>query len=196
MPRYEPHLHRHTAVHRIRFTVNDIRHQSQIILLDKFDDRVRIPEAEAWRFLEQSINGTVTTLRRNGRPVALPAWFVVLDSRIYVRTRGKKLTRTRHDRRCPFLSSAMAPCSTTSTPSSQGASPTRWDRSTPPIERPPSRCLPRPASTAPTRRAASSSCGRSERCSRGTTDVSGWPVPATAPVPPASRMRRHLGAGH
>lgn len=64
---------------------------------------VRIPEDEAWSFLEKSINGTLTTLRRDGRPIALPVWFVVLDSRIYVRTRGKKLARIRHDPRCSFL---------------------------------------------------------------------------------------------
>lgn len=58
---------------------------------------------EAWEFLRRSINGTLTTLRRDGRPVALPVWFVVLDERIYISTRGKKLTRLRKDARCSFL---------------------------------------------------------------------------------------------
>jgi hypothetical protein len=53
--------------------------------------------------LETSINGTLVTLRKDGRPIALPVWFVVLDHKIYIRTRGKKLTRLRHDERCAFL---------------------------------------------------------------------------------------------
>jgi hypothetical protein len=53
--------------------------------------------------LESSINGTLVTLRRDGRPIALPVWFVVLDHKIYSRTRGKKLTRLRNDERCAFL---------------------------------------------------------------------------------------------
>jgi hypothetical protein len=60
-------------------------------------------EEETWAFLEASINGTLTTLRRDGRPVALPVWFVVLDGRIYISTRGKKLKRLRNDSRCSFL---------------------------------------------------------------------------------------------
>ncbi len=53
--------------------------------------------------LESSINGTLVTLRKDGRPIALPVWFVVLDHKIYIRTRGKKLTRVRKDERCAFL---------------------------------------------------------------------------------------------
>jgi hypothetical protein len=53
--------------------------------------------------LESSINGTLVTLRKGGRPIALPVWFVVLDHKIYIRTRGKKLTRLRNDGRCAFL---------------------------------------------------------------------------------------------
>jgi hypothetical protein len=53
--------------------------------------------------LESSINGTLVTLRQDGRPIALPVWFVVLDHKIYIRTRGKKLTRLRNDERCSFL---------------------------------------------------------------------------------------------
>ena len=58
---------------------------------------------ECWAMLESSINGTLVTLRKDGRPIALPVWFVVLDHKIYIRTRGKKLTRLRNDRRCAFL---------------------------------------------------------------------------------------------
>ena len=64
---------------------------------------VRMTEAEAWDLLDHSINGTFTTLRRDGRPVALPVWFVVLDYVIYVQTRGKKVVRARNDPRASFL---------------------------------------------------------------------------------------------
>ena len=64
---------------------------------------VRMTEDEAWDFVADSVNGTLTTLRRDGRPVALPIWFVVLDRRIYVNTRGKKLVRVRNDSRASFL---------------------------------------------------------------------------------------------
>jgi hypothetical protein len=58
---------------------------------------------EAWQMLEQSVNGILTTLRRDGRPIALPIWFVALDRRIYISTRGKKVVRARNDPRCSFL---------------------------------------------------------------------------------------------
>jgi hypothetical protein len=58
---------------------------------------------ECWAMLESSINGTLVTLRKNGRPIALPVWFVVLDQKIYITTRGKKLARIRRDNRCSFL---------------------------------------------------------------------------------------------
>lgn len=64
---------------------------------------VRMTEDEAWRMLEQSHVGILTTLRRDGRPVALPIWFVVLDRRIYVSTRGRKVERARNDPRASFL---------------------------------------------------------------------------------------------
>jgi hypothetical protein len=64
---------------------------------------VRLTEAEAWDLLDRSINGIFTTLRRDGRPVAMPVWFVVLDHVIYVQTRGKKVVRVRNDQRASFL---------------------------------------------------------------------------------------------
>ena len=64
---------------------------------------VRMTDDEAWQMLEQSVNGILTTLRRDGRPVALPIWYVVLDRRIYLTTRGKKVDRARNDPRCSFL---------------------------------------------------------------------------------------------
>jgi hypothetical protein len=53
--------------------------------------------------VEGSIVGILTTLRKDGRPVALPIWFVVLDGKIYISTRGKKVDRLRHDQRCSLL---------------------------------------------------------------------------------------------
>jgi nitroimidazol reductase NimA-like FMN-containing flavoprotein (pyridoxamine 5'-phosphate oxidase superfamily) len=64
---------------------------------------VRMSEEEAWAMLDRSLVGILTTLRRDGRPVALPVWYVVLDHRIYVSTRGKKVVRARHDPRASFL---------------------------------------------------------------------------------------------
>lgn len=42
---------------------------------------IRMGEDEAWAMLERSLVGIFTTLRRDGRPVALPIWYVVLDRR-------------------------------------------------------------------------------------------------------------------
>lgn len=64
---------------------------------------VRMTEDEAWAMLDNATTGILTSLRRDGRPVALPVWFVALDRRIYVVTRGKKAQRLRHDPRCSFL---------------------------------------------------------------------------------------------
>ena len=64
---------------------------------------VRMSEEETWAMLDRSLVGILTTLRRDGRPVALPVWYVVLDHRVYVSTRGKKLVRAGHDPRASFL---------------------------------------------------------------------------------------------
>lgn len=64
---------------------------------------VRMTDDEAWAMLERSITGILTTLRGDGRPVALPVWHVVLDRRIYVSTRGKKVLRAQNDPRCSYL---------------------------------------------------------------------------------------------
>jgi nitroimidazol reductase NimA-like FMN-containing flavoprotein (pyridoxamine 5'-phosphate oxidase superfamily) len=58
---------------------------------------------EIWSFVADAHTGIMTTLRRDGMPVALPVWFVTLDREIYVRTRGKKLARLQHDSRASFL---------------------------------------------------------------------------------------------
>ncbi len=64
---------------------------------------VRMSPEECWEMLETSVNGTLTTLRANGQPIALPVWYVVLDQKIYMVTRGKKVVRVRNDQRCSFL---------------------------------------------------------------------------------------------
>ncbi len=64
---------------------------------------VRMTEEEAWAFIEAAHTGTFTTLRRDGRPIALPVWFATLDRKIYISTRGKKVTRVANDPRCSFL---------------------------------------------------------------------------------------------
>ena len=64
---------------------------------------VRMSPEECWEMLEASVNGTLTTLRANGQPIALPVWYVVLDQKIYMVTRGKKVVRLRNDGRCSFL---------------------------------------------------------------------------------------------
>jgi hypothetical protein len=64
---------------------------------------IRMSEDEAWAFVTAAHTGIFTTLRRDGSPIALPIWFAVVERRIYVSTRGKKVLRVRHDPRCSFL---------------------------------------------------------------------------------------------
>jgi hypothetical protein len=64
---------------------------------------VRMTEDEAWDFVRDGHTGILTTLRRDGSPVALPIWYAAIDGRIYVQTRGKKVLRARNDPRCSFL---------------------------------------------------------------------------------------------
>ena len=64
---------------------------------------VRMSTEECWEMLESSVTGVFTTLRANGQPIALPVWYVVLDQKIYMVTRGKKVVRLRNDQRCSFL---------------------------------------------------------------------------------------------
>jgi nitroimidazol reductase NimA-like FMN-containing flavoprotein (pyridoxamine 5'-phosphate oxidase superfamily) len=63
----------------------------------------RMDDDEVWAFVTGAHTGIMTTLRRDGMPIALPVWFVCLDRQIYVSTRGKKLLRIRHDARASFL---------------------------------------------------------------------------------------------
>ena len=60
---------------------------------------------EAFAFLAASHTGILTTLRRDGTPIALPVWFAAKDLRIYVATpaKTKKVLRIRNDDRVSFL---------------------------------------------------------------------------------------------
>jgi nitroimidazol reductase NimA-like FMN-containing flavoprotein (pyridoxamine 5'-phosphate oxidase superfamily) len=58
---------------------------------------------EIWDFVTNSHTGIFVTLRADGVPIAMPLWFAVLDRKIYISTRGKKLARIRHDERASFL---------------------------------------------------------------------------------------------
>src|SRR5258706_542249 len=60
---------------------------------------------EAWAGVAASHTGILTTLRRDGAPIALPVWFAVLDRRIYVSgpATAKRLARVRRDPRVSFL---------------------------------------------------------------------------------------------
>lgn len=64
---------------------------------------VRMSDAEIWEFVAEGHTGILTTLQRDGRPIALPVWYATVDRTIYVVTRGKKVERVRHDGRCSFL---------------------------------------------------------------------------------------------
>lgn len=66
---------------------------------------VRLPTDEAWRVLEASHTGILTTLRSDGMPIALPVWFVVLDRTIGLSAPSttKKVRRIRRDPRASFL---------------------------------------------------------------------------------------------
>jgi nitroimidazol reductase NimA-like FMN-containing flavoprotein (pyridoxamine 5'-phosphate oxidase superfamily) len=66
---------------------------------------VRLSEDEAWAVLAAAHTGIFTTLRRDGMPIALPVWFVVLDRSICLAapSRTKKVARLRNDPRASFL---------------------------------------------------------------------------------------------
>jgi PPOX class probable F420-dependent enzyme len=66
---------------------------------------VRLTPDEAWGVLERAHTGILTTLRRDGMPISLPMWFVVLDRTICIGAPSgtKKLARLRHDPRASFL---------------------------------------------------------------------------------------------
>jgi PPOX class probable F420-dependent enzyme len=66
---------------------------------------VRLGREEAWSVLANAHTGIFTSLRRDGTPITLPIWFVVLDERIYVSgpAHAKRHARVRRDPRVSFL---------------------------------------------------------------------------------------------
>jgi len=66
---------------------------------------IRLDGDEAWDALGRAHTGILTTLRRDGVPIALPVWFVALDRRIYVSgpAHTKKFARIARDPRVSFL---------------------------------------------------------------------------------------------
>ncbi len=66
---------------------------------------VRLTTDEAWAVVAASHTGILTSLRRDGVPIALPLWFVVLDRRVYVSgpASTKRVARIRRDPRVSFL---------------------------------------------------------------------------------------------
>jgi PPOX class probable F420-dependent enzyme len=66
---------------------------------------VRLTAEQAWDFVTRSTTAIVSTLRRDGFPVTLPVWFVVIDREVYLRTpvTSKKVARVRHDDRAAVL---------------------------------------------------------------------------------------------
>lgn len=66
---------------------------------------IRLTDDEAWAEIASAHTGILTTLRRDGMPIALPVWFVAEDRTIAMRTPAgtKKIARVRHDPRASFL---------------------------------------------------------------------------------------------
>jgi PPOX class probable F420-dependent enzyme len=67
--------------------------------------RVRLSADEAWEVLASAHTGVLGSLRRDGAPISLPVWFVVLDRKIYVSgpAQTRKFARMRRDPRVSFL---------------------------------------------------------------------------------------------
>lgn len=66
---------------------------------------IRLSDDEAWEVVRSAHTGIVTSLRRDGAPVALPVWFVVEDRVIWLSTlaSSKKVTRLRNNPNASFL---------------------------------------------------------------------------------------------
>lgn len=63
----------------------------------------RMTPDEVQEYLRDGHTGILTTLRRDGVPIAMPLWYAYLDGGVYAQTRGRKLQRIRHDPRGSFL---------------------------------------------------------------------------------------------
>ena len=66
---------------------------------------IRLTEDEAWEVVQSAHTGILTTLRRDGVPIALPVWFAVDDRTVVLTTPAstKKVARIRRDPRASFL---------------------------------------------------------------------------------------------
>jgi nitroimidazol reductase NimA-like FMN-containing flavoprotein (pyridoxamine 5'-phosphate oxidase superfamily) len=66
---------------------------------------VQLDDDELWAFVGRSHTGILTTLDREGYPISLPTWHVVLDNRVYLRTLAgsAKARRVGADDRVSFL---------------------------------------------------------------------------------------------
>jgi PPOX class probable F420-dependent enzyme len=66
---------------------------------------IELRDDELWAYVSAAHTAVVTTLRRDGRPVALPVWFVVLERLIYLKTFPTlmKAKRVAHDPRASFV---------------------------------------------------------------------------------------------
>jgi len=66
---------------------------------------IRLSVDDAWDTIDRAHTGILTTLRRDGVPISLPVWFVVLDRRICVSgpAHTKKFARIARDPRVSFL---------------------------------------------------------------------------------------------
>ncbi|MCC6434266.1 MAG: pyridoxamine 5'-phosphate oxidase family protein [Acidimicrobiales bacterium] len=63
----------------------------------------RMTPEEIRRYLVDGHTGILTTLRRDGVPIAMPLWYACIDGLVYAQTRGKKMQRIRNDPRASFL---------------------------------------------------------------------------------------------
>ena len=66
---------------------------------------IRLTADEAWDEIASAHTGILTTLRRDGMPIALPVWFVAEDRTIAMMTPAgtKKIARVSRDPRASFL---------------------------------------------------------------------------------------------
>jgi len=66
---------------------------------------LRLSRDEAFAEIAGAHTGILMSLRRDGVPIGLPVWHVVLDEHIYVGapTHSKKIARVRHDPRVSYL---------------------------------------------------------------------------------------------
>ena len=64
---------------------------------------IRMDPDELWDWVAAGHTGIFVTLKRDGTPIAMPLWYVVIDRRIYTGSGGKKLQRIRHNSRASFL---------------------------------------------------------------------------------------------